>query len=457
MKWIIRRLGIDKELLFMAIMAMIMLPIPAVVQPTFAIQNMVSSNASVMNVVPDVHVELAPDDDPERPGVQVINPDPGMNKTVMITANISDINGYGNLQTVRSVVRGPGVGVIEGPFNLSFDHPVSVTTAEYKGTFNLSNHPEGEYKVEVNATDKGGLSGVGSSNFSYLYADITPPVVTNPSANPASVLADGVQESRLNVSVRDDSGVYSVRINLSSIGGPEAKEMSNIPGTDIYTTTTTVKVGTPPGDYHLRVNATDNSTNRNSNTSVAIQLTVLPPEIVTTYDFSTGAGYNRWAYRKQHYFKPPATNSVPRIAFSQQQYSRISANDGSFQFDRSSLNGYYAIHRFKFKLKEPESCIKELHVLWDGIGMHDLGIPGATLYIWNYESGAYEELDKRIRRVFTLEGTVRHHVGEYIDDGTLVLAVQQNFPQWGFWRWRFHSRIGTDYVRVDVIHTPVGV
>ena len=117
------------------------------------------------------------------------------------------------------------------------------------------------------------------SGVQYTAEVATPPLVTNPSANPPSIVADGVQESQLNVTVTDASGIYSVTVNLSALGGLSlsAKGMTNIAGTEIYTTTTTAAVGTPPETYNLRVNATDNSTNRNSNTSVSIPLTVTAP------------------------------------------------------------------------------------------------------------------------------------------------------------------------------------
>ena len=111
--------------------------------------------------------------------------------------------------------------------------------------------------------------------------DTIPPIVTDPSANPSSIAADGVQESQLNVTVTDESGIYSVTVDLTSVGGPEAKEMVKIGDTDVYTTTTTAAVGTSPGTYYLQVNATDDSTNRNSNTSVSIQLAVTAPAPVT--------------------------------------------------------------------------------------------------------------------------------------------------------------------------------
>lgn len=416
------------------------------------------TSAAVMNAAPTVDVELAPDDMPGMPGVQVINPDPSTNKTVTITANVTDMNGYDDLtDVVIATITGPSE-VEDSPVSLSFDSVVNLTTVTYTGTFNMSDHAEGEYKVEVNASDNGGLEGVGSRNFTYSYGappDTIPPEVTNPSANPPMILADGTQESQLNVTVTDESGIYSVTVDLTEIGGTAAVVMTNIPGTDVYTTSTTAAVGTSPGTYYLPVNATDNSLNRNSNTSVSIPLTVLPPEVVTTYDFTTGASSDKWAFRKQHYAKPPLTNNVPNIVFTPTQYNKIKVNDGIYKVDASSANGYYAIHRFKFDLAEPESSITKLDILWDGAGYIRWGTRGATLYIWNFETGAYEQLDRKTNKKVTLEGTIAGNIEDYIDDdGSLIIIAEQNSAQWRFWRWTFRSRLGTDYVKVDVTYTP---
>ena len=130
-----------------------------------------AANATVLNAAPSVDVELTPDDEPAMPGMQVINPDPTTNKTVTIIANVSDMNGWDDTvnASVRANITGPSV-VEDSPVNLSFDHAVNVTTATYKGSFNMSNYSGGDYKVEVTATDAGGLTDIGSMNFTYSYA-----------------------------------------------------------------------------------------------------------------------------------------------------------------------------------------------------------------------------------------------------------------------------------------------
>lgn len=420
--------------------------------------NDAASSADVPNTRPVVDVGLAPDDDPAAPGVQVINPDwESQNRPVTITATVADMNGRGDLTgTVAAVVTGPSV-VEESPVSLTFDHAIDVTIAVYTGAFNMSDHAEGDYTVNVTADDAGGLSGTGQESFTYLYTagDVTPPTVINPVADPASIVADGVEESELNVDVADASGIYAVTIDLSSLGGDHEQPMANIAGTDTYTATTTAAVGTTTGMYGLPVNATDDSPNRNTNTNVNILLTILPQEVVTTYDFTTGAGGDRWAFRKQHDTKPPASSDVPDIEFTQSEYEKIMADDFMMQIDRTSANGEYAIHRFKVSIDEPESSITEIGILWNGVGYHYWGAGGATLYVRNVESRCYEKLSSGFSTYLTLEGSITGNIGDYIDDsGSLTIIAEQNTPQRKFWRWVLKSSIGTDYARVDVACTP---
>ena len=97
------------------------------------------------------------------------------------------------------------------------------------------------------------------------------PMVTNPEANPTSIAADGVQESRLNVTVVAESDIDSVVINLSEIGGPEAQVMECL-GDDVYSAVVTAAVGTTPETYCLPVNASD--VDGNYNDGVCIELTI---------------------------------------------------------------------------------------------------------------------------------------------------------------------------------------
>ena len=177
-------------------------------------------------------------------------------------------------------------GTEPGIYTLQKRSVVSVTAHSIK-LYGLA--PNTTYYFVVNSTHSSGNS---NQSVEYRFTtqagiDTSPPLVTNPASTPSSIVADGVQESQLNVTVTDESGIANVTVNLSVIGGLPSQEMNNIPGTDVYTVNTTAAAGTAPGTYYLQVNATD--VYGNSNTSVSIALTVeeeeeedtLPPTIVS--------------------------------------------------------------------------------------------------------------------------------------------------------------------------------
>ncbi|RLG29166.1 hypothetical protein DRN97_12350, partial [Methanosarcinales archaeon] len=139
---------------------------------------------------------------------------------------------------------------------------------------------------------QGGSATFSSGANSFLdlsVSDTYAPSVTNPSASPGEIVANGVDSTTLNVTVKDhfpgekpSAGIESVTVDLSGIGGDAAKAMTKIEGTNIYSTTTTAAEGTTPGTYNLRVNATDKS--GNSNTSVNITLVVTSPNTAPWWD-----------------------------------------------------------------------------------------------------------------------------------------------------------------------------
>ena len=120
-------------------------------------------------------------------------------------------------------------------------------------------------------------------------SDYEVPVVMNPNANPASIVADGVQESRLNVTVISRCGTdnVTVTVNLSAIGGLGAQAMEYI-GDEVYSTIVNAPEGTALGTYRLRVNASD--VDGKHNDGVCIELKVISSEVRS--NILLGAGWN---------------------------------------------------------------------------------------------------------------------------------------------------------------------
>ena len=98
------------------------------------------------------------------------------------------------------------------------------------------------------------------------HPDIVPPSINSLHANPSVIYNDGTQTTQLSVTANDESGIYSITVDLSKIGGSPKQMMVRAGNVWTYTTNAFAK----PGKYLLRINATDNR--GNSNTSAAIEL-----------------------------------------------------------------------------------------------------------------------------------------------------------------------------------------
>ena len=131
--------------------------------------------------------------------------------------------------------------------------------------------------TDIQLSDLSGMEmGTAPAKNGTFRVDAGAPSVTNPNANPDTIVANGTHESRLNVTVVDDIAVdVVVTANLTQIGGPAEKIMEKSDDT-LYSTTTNASIGTTPGTYYLPINATDLLGNYNN--TVNITLNIIAPE-----------------------------------------------------------------------------------------------------------------------------------------------------------------------------------
>ncbi|MDI9394114.1 MAG: hypothetical protein QM426_01245 [Euryarchaeota archaeon] len=182
-------------------------------------------------------------------------------------------------------------------------------------------------------------------------------------------------------------------------------------------------------------------------------LAVLKTTKITTYDFSNNtagrAGVDLFAYKYQNNSRAPVTNDVPDIEFNSTEYSRISADDGTFQEDETDVVGNYAAHRFVFNTNCCNtSNFNATNVTWNGKGWHDAGgdSNGTYLYIWNFNTNAYEELANCSGNGTenTLTGEKTANLNNYINNGQVIVLAEQKAVDDG----DDHSHIETDYVKL---------
>jgi len=179
-------------------------------------------------------------------------------------------------------------------------------------------------------------------------------------------------------------------------------------------------------------------------------LAVLKTTRITTYDFSNEtagrAGVDLFAYKYQNDSKAPITNDVPDIEFSDAEYGNIKYDDGQFQ-DNSADEDNYAAHRFVFNVSccSNASYFDAINVTWNGKGLNDAG-NGVTLYIWNYNNGAYEQLDIcNDAAEQTLTGEKTANLGDYISNDKLITVLAEQNSETGI---DGTSIIYTDYVKL---------
>jgi len=177
------------------------------------------------------------------------------------------------------------------------------------------------------------------------------------------------------------------------------------------------------------------------------------------YNFSCGAGTDKWAYRWQINQTEFDSGSpiYPNTEFSLVEYARIKVNDENRQDDSSNVEGYYAAHRFNFSISEDPNDISKINVTWNGIGEHEQANldDGATLYIWNFTSASYDQLATTTSGdEVTLTGEVTSGMSNYINAGIVTVLVNQTNAQTTQGNNDRHSWVKTDYVRVAICATP---
>ena len=206
--------------------------------------------------------------DDEAPAVTNANANPSSIvadgvETTQLNATVIDGCGVGSVTVNLSAIGGGAaqeMTCIEG----TDIYTAKVTAAE-------STLP-GAHCLPVNASDVFGNCNT-SVCIDLVIKDVTAPVVSNPDANPASIVADGAETSQLSVTVVDDSNIDFVIVDLSDIGGDAVQVMSRVGGTDVYSVTVTAAEDTPEGTYCLPVNASDVFGNCNASVCIGLAVT----------------------------------------------------------------------------------------------------------------------------------------------------------------------------------------
>lgn len=197
--------------------------------------------------------------------------------TIILTATL-DVAGY----TVTA-----DFSAIDSEYTTGDESPADISGGVYTITYEISGDntiPDGVYNIPVTAEDAAGNTA--THTFS-TELDNTAPSVTEPTATPSIIQPDSETSVLFAVSVSDEpsSGVASVTIDLTSIGGDADQEMTESGTIGIYEYTWSDLTVAEEDTYTLTITATDNVGNVNDTEAITLEViedTIGPSDPVFT-------------------------------------------------------------------------------------------------------------------------------------------------------------------------------
>ncbi|MFN4133999.1 MAG: hypothetical protein ACK4GQ_06520, partial [Candidatus Hadarchaeales archaeon] len=150
------------------------------------------------------------------------------------------------------------------------------------------------------------------------------------------------------------------------------------------------------------------------------------PDTARIYDFSMGAGVDRWAWQWGGEQSPLSRGS----SATSQDYIRLARSDGSaWVTSLATQEGQYDTQMYTFRITQPLSDIEAVEVDWEGSGEGQPGYP-TTLLVWNYRTRAWEPLDSKggMGTEGWLTRTITGQISDYIStDGHLTVMAKKRY------------------------------
>ncbi len=168
----------------------------------------------------------------------------------------------------------------------------------------------------------------------------------------------------------------------------------------------------------------------------------------TVYDFSTGAGVDRFAYGDSITSSPipPTSNTIPASQIPSPIYPSIAASDSSVYSTGTFSGSLRAAMRYVFSVVEPRSTITDLEMLWEGRGTSGGVMPNdIDVWAWNATTAVYTLVgstqqgstpDAVISKLYTTDAQ------DYVDGSNQVTMLVTNSTS--------DKGILVDYVKITV-------
>ena len=180
-------------------------------------------------------------------------------------------------------------------------------------------------------------------------------------------------------------------------------------------------------------------------TATAIVFMPTASATTTTYDYSSGASTNKWAYYCSDASGFLTDTFSPGTEAPFTSYDNIVADN---EFHYVTKANKERSHRFTYTINENPSSIKQLYLYWKG---NTEQAKTMTWYIWNFDTTTWELLGTGASSTdIVLDGTKTSSISSYIEDPsgylqTILVAGPPNGQR----------ELRTNYVKVDVTHTSI--
>jgi hypothetical protein len=162
------------------------------------------------------------------------------------------------------------------------------------------------------------------------------------------------------------------------------------------------------------------------------------------YDFSTGAGVNRFGYKSTipSSAAPPAVNTIPNTSFTSSDYANVGATDDLRQLSNASGSANYAATRFVFAINESPASITAVSVSWEGLTSSRGNV---SVYLWNANTASYTLVGSTATRSSpdaTIVNSFTVNPEHYIDASSRITVLALNAQN--------SKDVLTDYIRVSL-------
>jgi len=181
-----------------------------------------------------------------------------------------------------------------------------------------------------------------------------------------------------------------------------------------------------------------------------------------TYDFSSGAGTDKWAYEEDDGWSdieenfgdhPTSPADGTLIEASSGDYTDISiSNDDQWRTDQADWAHEWDEQLLKIEIDEDESIISQIEIEWEGHGSTGGSIYDAYMEIWDSDSSSWNRLHfwSSLTGETTCNEVISSDCDNYIDgsDYLYVLIMAEHSGGLG------STGVFTDYIEVTITYTP---